>query len=389
MNCIRANSVKCDEAHPICVKCQRNGRSCSYGQETIRSALGESRISKDEHSLSIATALPLVLGCVEESPMTGTSTAHLLHHFHTHWTSILYRPPNHQILSISKSSELLRNTILVVAASHLSSVSPGISQHRIAEHFYQSLVLRDLQCVVATPRKELEQIDADALMIVALMLNMVSFTLPTSEESLYPNPETSWVFSTRKDRLGWLSLQVGLRPLLLSMGSYLETTIAQLGPIFLGGPLIRGTHTLENVPQVWKDFFSLNEDSGSEGCDSAGVEDVFRAPVSVLIQLRNLEPVCRNLFKNLQFLGKVQRDFQDLLLAGDEKALWLFGYWLGVMCRYRDVWWCEKRSRRDYEAICLWLKRRRGGSRSGSVEERVWTHMMEELLSVVDWDLAD
>jgi hypothetical protein len=269
--------------------------------------------------------------------------------------------------------------MLLVAACHLRHVSPRILQHRIAEHFHQSLVLRDLQRIVDLPRESLGQANVDALLVSAAMLNMVAFTLPNSEDCLRTDTQTSWVLSTRDDRLGWLSLQVGLRPLLLSMGAYLESAIDLLGPIFFNGQFSRVSHDLGGVPQIWKDFFEL-EDSGS-GCDSNNIQDSFRAPVTILIQLRELEPIPSNLFKNLQFLGKVQQDFQALLFRRNEKALWLFGYWLGVMCRYGKIWWCGKRSRKDYDAICTWLERALLGNRPG-IEGKMWTLMMEELFSV-------
>jgi hypothetical protein len=167
------------------------------------------------------------------------------------------------------------------------------------------------------------------------------------------------------------------------MGTYVESALNLLGPIFFNGTFSRVSHTLEGIPQIWKEFFEL-EDSGI-GCDSMDIHDVFRAPVSILIQLRELEPISSNLFKNLQFLGKVQQEFRSLLLCQDEKALWLFGYWLGVMCRFRNVWWCEKRSRRDFMAICTWLGRRHVENRHG-IEGKTWTRMMEELRSAPDWN---
>jgi hypothetical protein len=243
------------------------------------------------------------------------------------------------------------------------------------------MVLRDLQRVLDMPRQQLGQCDVDALLLSATLLSIVAFALPSSENE----PKTSWVFSNREDRLGWLGLQIGLRPLLLSMTTFIENTLNLLSPIFFGGKKFnRASHDLEKVPQHWKEFLEL-DDSASGDCDTQAPHDVFRAPISIIMQLRELEPIPSNLFKNLQFLGKVQQEFRALLLKSNNKALWLFGYWLGIMCRYKDVWWCEARSRRDHEAICLWLKQVRVEERPGR-EGEMWTRMMEELLMVPIWE---
>jgi len=272
--------------------------------------------------------------------------------------------------------------MFVLAACHLRHVSPGVLQHRIAEHFHQSVVLKELQRLLDTPREQLGQSSVDALILSATLLNMAAFALPNAENTLWTEPKTSWVFSRREERLGWLSLQVGLRPLLLSMAAFLENTLRFLGPVFFGGHFSRVSHDLQNVPQSWIEFFELYN-SGS-GCDTMDASDVFRAPVSMLVQLRDLEPIPINLYKNLQFLGKVQQDFRALLLGRDEKALWLFGYWLGIMCRYEDVWWCAKRSRRDYTATCMWLQQCHVTSRPG-IEGEMWMEMMKELEAAPLW----
>jgi hypothetical protein len=293
-------------------------------------------------------------------------------------------PHNKTIESLSKSNPLIRNTILAITACHLRHISPGVLQHRIAEHFQLSLALQDFQSVLNTPRSELGQTGVNALMLSATLLNMTAFALPESEAAASEtDPETSWVFSPRDDRLGWLALQVGLRPLLLSITAYLDETVSFLGPIFLDGhsetrEIIKMQYGVESIPSAWIKVFEL--DGSGSGCDANGntASAIFRAPVIVLSKIRHVKPVPSNIFRNLPFLGKVQHEFRNLLFERDERALWLFGYWLGLVCRYDGVWWCEKRARRDYKAIYMWLDKLHLTKRPG-VEGELWRELMMDL----------
>jgi hypothetical protein len=143
---------------------------------------------------------------------------------------------------------------------------------------------------------------------------MVAFALPNSEDSVCTDSRISWVFSTKDDRLGWSSLHIGLRPLLISMGPYIVSALDLLGPVFLNGSFNRVSHTLQGIPQIWKEFFKL-EGYGA-GCDSTGTHEVFQASVSILIQLRELEPISSNLFKNLQFWEKFNRSSSLCCMVG-------------------------------------------------------------------------
>ena len=137
-------------------------------------------------------------------------------------------------------------------------------------------------------------------------------------------------------------------------------------------------HAFDLIPQSWKDFFEIGNVTSGCDCMDLQIGEIFRGPVTILVQLRDLEPVPSNVYRTIQFLAKVQRQYRTLLLANDDRALWLFGYWLGVLCRFRNVWWCEKRARRDYTAILMWLRQRDLIERSGD-EGRRWREMMAEL----------
>jgi hypothetical protein len=307
-----------------------------------------------------------------------------MQHFQSYWTEIFYIPHSNEVISLSKSNPLVTSTILTITACHLRHISPGMVQHRIAEHFQQSAALKDLQTALNTPRKELGLAGVNALLFSAALLNLVAFALPSDADSddADLNPCSSWVFSPREDRLGWLALQAGLRPLLLSVAPYLEQSRGFLEQIFFGdsgegwatGKVGCG---LEGVPELWIRFFDLENGSSNCDCEKLSPGEVFRAPVLILMVLRELEPVPVNAYKNLQFLGKIQQEFRTFLYDRDERALWLFGYWLGLMHRYNGLWWCDKRARRDYKAIRMWLEELHLTRRPGT-EGEMWREMMKE-----------
>ncbi|KAK7408243.1 hypothetical protein QQX98_009606 [Neonectria punicea] len=287
-------------------------------------------------------------------------------------------PFSQEIVSLSESHSLVRNTILAITACHLRHVSPGIIHHRVAEHFQQSLALQDYQTTLDTPRQELGQSDVDVLLLSAVLLNILALALPQSETSELSN---SWVFSPREDRLGWLALQAGLRPLIVSMAEEnLNITLNFLGRLFLGEgtetlTVVPLTNSLEEVPKSWIRVFTLDCEPDEDNVDLGGV---FRFPIAVILRLRDLKPIRLNALKNFAFLSKMKPEFRDLLYRRDERALWIFGYWLGLMRRFKGLWWCEERVNRDYQAILTWLGYLRLTDRPGS-EGEMWEKMMKDL----------
>jgi hypothetical protein len=321
--------------------------------------------------------------------MTGTPSLFLMQHFLTDWSSIISIPRSEELIGLMKSSSIIRNTLFALSASHLRHIAPGNIEHHIAERAQLSLALKDCRIAFCTPTEELAQSGANTLLLSAALLSILTFTLPhletTPDTEGNLNLKNSWVFDSSSDRLGWIALQAGLRPLLKSMPMYVPNTMNFLGPILFGEArsaweflfMDRG---LEDVPKHWITTFQLS--GTTNGCNSTESTEmkhgqVFRPLVNILLFVRTIEPVPSNTFKVLQFIFKIQREFRDLLFRRDERALWLFGYWLGVVCRFKGTWWSEQRARRDYRAISLWLEQLNLPQRQGS-EGEMWREMMDE-----------
>lgn len=313
--------------------------------------------------------------------MNGTSSLRLIQHLHAHWDEILQLPQSEELVSLFRSNGLVRNTILAITACHLRHVAPGIVHHRVAEYFQQSLALRDYKAILDNRKQAMGQSDVNEFILSAVLLNVLALALPETEHA---EPSKSWVCSPHKSNLGWLTLQAGIRPLMMSMAGgeeRLSPMLNFLSRIFLGfdrdmWSRVRNLLSPEVVPTSWKTMFGLDKPSDGQG--DVNRDEIFRVPVMVLVRLRDLEPVRLNALKNFAFLAKMKREFRDLLSKRDERALWIFGHWLGIMQRFDGLWWCEKRVKRDYQAILSWLKHLRLGDRPGP-EGELWREMMQDL----------
>lgn len=295
--------------------------------------------------------------------------------------------------------------MLAVAACHLRHHAghggqgpPPPDPHRVAEHFRGSLALRDFRAAMSQrPLDALARADTGVLVLAAVLLNLLAFVLPADEDvagahAAGADPSRSWVFSARPDRLGWLAVQFGLRPLLLETRP--RRRGISLGPLLgapeydVGGEFSRGgLALLDGVPDAWLDVFGLAR--GREGrrvssSSSEVAQFLFWDPLRLLVVLRDLEPVDANIYLYLRFVGTLEHEFRSLLYERDEKALWLFGYWLGLMCRFEHIWWCGRRVRRDFTAIVMWLRSCEVTARPGR-EGLLWTEMMMDLEDTPSW----
>lgn len=110
---------------------------------------------------------------------------------------------------------------------------------------------------------------------------------------------------------GWLTLQAGLKFLLISTTAHLDESGCFLGSMFLGAEreswvFGRKDHNLEEVLELCNKVFRL--DVVRRGCKASSAAHVnhskfFRAPATTLAKLRNLEPVHLNVLKILPFVG--------------------------------------------------------------------------------------
>ena len=219
----------------------------------------------------------------------------------------------------------------------------------------------------------LDQQTADALVLTCILLNLLAFSFNDEDGN---SPEHSWIFRPGDPyQLGWFSLQLGLKPLLAATEKF------RSGNTMLSWMYELSHHSKTHQPDLllpahWESFFTLNSDDG-----------ILLEPARVLARLRNAEPRADSFILYVQFIGALDMNyrFRNMLEARYERAIWLLGYWLGLMCRF-NWWWMRPRVNREWRAVCLWLDQRGVKERPGE-EGRVWRVFMSELERVGYWPM--
>ncbi|VUC29392.1 unnamed protein product [Clonostachys rosea] len=383
------STYQCDELKPVCQRCFRNRRTCYYERQEGRNKSAIKRAQQPSLShLSSTTLIPFSAS----SPPDGTPAVHLIQYLWQNWENVTNIDCRPEARDLFKSDPTVRAVMLALTATHIRQQAPAHRPHRIAELFHKSLALKRYREQLQALKHMPDQKGVNSLFISATLLNLLTFAHHESEglpDQKILDRESSWLFSPREDRLSWLVLQTGLRPLMLSMNEYFTEGVKFASLIFTGRYTDRWTfahliESLEGVPDHWVEFFGLVP--SNRGCECNGLGDAYRAPATILATMGHLEPNRYNLFRSLLFLGKLQGDFHSLVFQRDERALWLFGYWLAMMLRY-GLWWCEGRAKQDLEAICEWLRMRRLIDRQGR-EGELWMIMIEELERVKELSLS-
>ncbi|XWX01742.1 hypothetical protein V2A60_009771 [Cordyceps javanica] len=318
-----------------------------------------------------------------KSPARGVSRVSLLHHINQHFhhsPGSLETAGGHMafILTLGMSRPYLLDVTLAVAACHLrhmyqangsfgEATADTISACRVAEHYQQSLAIRSFNQALAQP---FDQEGSDSVLISSMMLNLLSFALDDDDD-----PSLSWVFTTAPDRLAWFSLSMGLAPLLMNTKEFHDQSV--LRHIFDASDDEHQTYhgdgikPLYKVPPHWLRLCGLDYTSNDPDC-------IFYEPVRVITELFSTSVGQKSFFLYMAFFGKVGVEFRSLLENDDEAAMWILGYWLGLLCRFDHIWWLSARARRDYRAICIWLDRRKVRRRPGA-EGQMWRQLMVDL----------
>jgi hypothetical protein len=339
------------------------------------------------------------LGLSLESTRVPYSTPRLvlLHHFQTVFPELqlhlLGRASANPIVSLALAHPFLLNAVLAVSASHLRyhrMTSQSHRESRVAEHVHQTLALHDFRRALALFPLAPDQHDkADALVLTCMFLNVLAFSLDDigDEHGEDNSPNTSWIFYPRDpNRLSWFCVQLGLKPLLaatahLRASSNKNNTTTMLTQMYGDKQTRSSPSKTHPLPPHWLSFLK----SGGDEHDNPLLE-----PARVLAQACDMPPHADSFLSYVRFVGALDTDsrFRGLLEARDPRAVWLLGYWLGLMGRFRPFcWWLRGRVKKEWRAICEWL-RQQGGSGSG-MEERergsVWGLPMSEIEEADVW----
>ncbi|KAH7126422.1 hypothetical protein B0J13DRAFT_565480 [Dactylonectria estremocensis] len=402
--CCKRRRVKCDETRPGCTRCAKTHRRCTYESEE-RPECGRWQDECLGNPLDQAVCKPVALvpeACA--TPRGATSVELLLHHFEQNYDSItegidMLLPSSR---TLPREHPHLLSATLAVSASHLRHHSSHASAHEIAECHQKWATLQGFQAAL---KEELDQQRSDALLATAMCLNLLAFGfVEDGQESWASDPMTSNSTMTDSSRLAWLSLQLGLKPLLLATAQFRDASALQ--PMFEASGVWRcslnrhGSDSSSSssadlgfttTPLLWTGLLR------PRATDRFDLDRVLRQPLRVLILLA--ETPDHSLFSHLQFVGELEPAFVHLLRHADARALWIFGYWLGLLGRY-GFWWLRRRVERDFGAIVVHLRRclitysddegssewNQGDGEWNQGEAHMWANLIDDLEQLEnDW----
>jgi hypothetical protein len=238
------------------------------------------------------------------------------------------------------------------------------------------MAISSLRSALALPLQNKDR--ANALLYTAVMLNAINFASVENPK----NPAASWVFSSSADRLGWLDLQLRFKKLEEATSQFRESDLRDPclainreadGPKDANSP-VEEDADLEDIPESWRMLLGHKTDPKYR---------LFREPVKMLSKLRLLEPDCKASFVYFGIVGKLDQGFRDLLFDKEPRALWIFGYWLGLIGRF-NIWWCSRRVERDWAAVRRFLENQQLEKLPGD-EGKMWRALNVDLGNASEW----
>jgi hypothetical protein len=337
-----------------------------------------------------------------ESPK-GTPAFSLFSHLWQNSGTIVPFPPSTTRESLIRtiSSPLLQYSLLAISAAHLHHLCPNNIEHRIATYYYTDHALEHYRAYLSLPTVQLGQEDVTSLMASGVLLNVLAFTL---------KDENGDAGSEEDDRSGWLALQAGLRPLFhrlieAASNKIKGSMLHNLGQLFLGerkdswnvppfshaGPPTEPVPSSGAIPASWKKVFGLDSlNLATEDCAAVcnSPHAVFVPLLKTLSRLRNKDPAQSSVLMHFAVLSKMHPQFRCLLRDNEPRALWAFGYWVGLMRRFVDadsggaLWWCEDRVRKDC-AEMKWRLNRLGPMEIAGEVKDDWNLLMEEFRELI------
>ncbi|KAB5585649.1 hypothetical protein GE09DRAFT_1234161 [Coniochaeta sp. 2T2.1] len=227
--------IKCDKTRPFCTRCVRALRNCQYDGAALEAPTPmTNRVSTQHWSAAIAESIlePHLQAVGIADRRSATSLSVLLSHVTGGLGGLVFLtmlPLDPCLWHLCCQHHHLLAALLAVSASHLNHHAPDAAMHRIA-HFGLSSVAFSL-FRSAVQEQPVSQPESDALLLTAMMLNTLAFANVDDESDI----QQSWVYSEDKGRLGWLALQIGLKPLLLATRPFRSDSL--LLPIFAASHL--------------------------------------------------------------------------------------------------------------------------------------------------------
>ena len=392
-NC-KMRRVKCDETRDGgCLKCRSLGIDCDYltpkpSPATRHFALvkksdlvnGGSSPGNVVLPTSPAATVTYSLSFVPQLPIKPTHTNGMMtdplavfHHFNTltsHTCGSIQgqRVMQSYMLEVAMQTPYLMHALLGTAAAHMAYLLPADvnavqhSKHNLADayHWDHSLKLfrRELS------RNGANKANMDALLSTLMLVSVQQFCArPRSS----PSAGKSFVCldseRDREDALQFLSVQSGFSILIRQLGQHLVSSAWIT--------VLHDANIHEHVEpcggKTWEQAYPNVEADETElmFCDLCKIDDFskeennpYYLTLEVLLHLRRMRPIRNQHFnKIITFLGKINSNFEKLLIDRDVRALLILLHWLPLILSI-DQWWIVPRVKQECAAIIQHLNAR-------------------------------
>ncbi|BCR94306.1 Zn(II)2Cys6 transcription factor domain-containing protein [Aspergillus luchuensis] len=344
--------VKCDEVKPSCHRCQKLGFDCSYEPET-----------KDKDSVSVFLASPpdskaycmsvdTVTKKINEILQLDSKSGPLpvvqaLQHFHHGLTNPALGPKGAQsamqakIIQLGFNSPFLLHTIIAAATSHIRHLASDGRVYTFTEtyHWQQAITQYSREVTTIGPK------NTDSLISACLLLTIRSFSLDEYD------PLSSFVFSDDIASLSWLTLQGGLRHLIMATAQW------KAGSMWWEVFMKSQNETVDLFEDERPGRVAIHPGLA----DLCGIDDTttaetnpYHAPARILTGLLSLERGVRSFASYTGWMGRLLPQFFARLMEKDPPALILLSWWLGLMYG-TNMYWVETRARSEITAITWYL----------------------------------
>ncbi|PGH18206.1 hypothetical protein AJ79_00544 [Helicocarpus griseus UAMH5409] len=373
LNC-KKRRVKCDETKPRCQKCETHGVCCDYtalanqscqpgplatsGQGAASFDMPPSSVSFSMSVTDLADKINDVLRLDSSAyaafpgmpRLVQHKTVEYFYHFKAMAAEAVSMSEAHstvlsgEMLQIAFRTPYLMHAVFGAAGTHLRHALPHDKSHAI-------MAATHLQRAIQLYRREIlapvNEHNMDPLLSTCMLLSAVTFVADECK------PADSWIFTSNPANLSWLLSQSGLRHILMALSKE------------------------QQRQSIWFRVFQESDDEhstfnnsspGREGlhpglaelCEIDGTttpdSNPYHWPLRMLSPMLPLRPGRKYFPKLINFIGRIDRPYTDLLQQKDPRAVLILSYWLGKLCEVK-LWWLYPKAHAECFAICTYLER--------------------------------
>lgn len=291
-----------------------------------------------------------------------------------------------EVVSSALSAPYLMHAILGLAAAHIRCLMPSDlqvsrSSFRVAECFHWAKALEGFRCELAGSdsapsqlvpcRSNVKKENMDQLLSTVMFVSMHQFSLRDDSGAVTDasSAPRSFVWlrqrSERDAALQWLGIQAGFKGLIEAMGPWLGESfwLPIIGEVDYTNDF--NLKTLGEACNTDGNCASTNTDPVEAhfvklcGIDkNVTEENPYYSILEIVLWCRRMQPINAETFpKLLNFVARMNPQFQALLLDLDTAALLVLAHWLVLMLGVGH-WWITSRALVEIREIVRFVRQR-------------------------------